>query len=89
MDPVSLKRKVDELCTQRDELRATVQAQDKLISSLGLDDSDKVKSIKRVLASADKEGGLDELERRMALFNPYRTRTQTSLSPYKGYCTRW
>ncbi len=67
-NPDSLKRKINELSTQRDELKATVQAQDKLISSLGLDDPDKVKCIKRLLASAEKEGGMNELERRLVLF---------------------
>ena len=62
------KRKWDELRAQRDELKTTVQTQDKLISALGLDDDDKVKRIKRILGMADKEGGLDELERRLDLF---------------------
>ena len=39
-----------------------MQTQDKLISALGLDDDEKVKRIKRILAMADKEGGLDEVE---------------------------
>ena len=62
------KRKWDDLRAQRDELKTTVQTQDKLISALGLDDDDKVKRIKRILGMADKEGGLDELERRLDLF---------------------
>jgi len=63
------KRKWDDLRVQRDELKTTVQTQDKLISALGLDDDDdKVKRIKRILGMADKEGGLEELERRLDLF---------------------
>ena len=62
------KRKWDDLRAQRDELKTAVQTQDKLISALGLDDDDKVKRIKRILGMADKEGGLDELERRLDLF---------------------
>ena len=34
------KRKWDELRAQRDELKTTVQTQDKLISALGLDDNE-------------------------------------------------
>ena len=62
------KRKWDDLRAQRDELKTTVQTQDKLISALGLDDDEKVKRIKRILGMADKEGGLEELERRLDLF---------------------
>ena len=67
-DPPQVKRKLADLRAQRDELKETVQTQDKLISTLGLDDDEKVKRIKRILAMADKEGGLDEVERRLDLF---------------------
>ena len=67
-DPPQVKRKLDDLRAQRDELKTTVQTQDKLISALGLDDDEKVKRMKRILGMADKEGGLEELERRLDLF---------------------
>lgn len=67
-DPHSLKRKLDELRGQRDEFKTTVASQDKLITSLGLDTEEKISQVKRLMALAGKEGGLDELERRLALF---------------------
>ena len=37
------------------------------ISILGLDDEERVRRINRLLTLADKEGGLGEVERRLAL----------------------
>ena len=62
------KRKFEELRSQRDELKTTVETQDKVLRAFRLNDDESAKRIKRVLAIADREGGLDEIERRLDLF---------------------
>lgn len=67
-DPPATKRKLEALRDQRDELKKTVESQDRLIQSLGLDDEDKVQQVKRIMTMAKKEGGLELMERRLMLF---------------------